>query len=114
MESGNNPQAKSPKNALGLWQFIPSTAREWGLTSSKSFDDRKNVIKSTQTAIKYLNYLLGLMLGKKIDAKFIPPEVIFESILQKHIHTTKPFRVTKFISRNSLVAQKPMMSYQRE
>ena len=57
MESGNNPQAKSPKNALGLWQFIPSTAREWGLTSSKSFDDRKNVIKSTQTAIKYLNYL---------------------------------------------------------
>ncbi len=57
MESGNNPQAQSPKNALGLWQFIPSTAKEWGLQSSNTFDDRKNVIKSTITAIKYLHWL---------------------------------------------------------
>ena len=31
LESGNNPQARSPKDALGLWQFIPATAKEWGL-----------------------------------------------------------------------------------
>ena len=57
MESGNNPQAKSPKDALGLWQFIPSTAKEWGLLSSQGTDDRKNVIESTRAAISYLNYL---------------------------------------------------------
>jgi len=57
MESGNNPQAKSPKDALGLWQFIPPTAREWGLINNIDNDERRNVIKSTKTAIKYLKYL---------------------------------------------------------
>ena len=59
MESANNPLARSPKDALGLWQFIPSTAREWGLSTLKGGDDRRNVIKSTRVAIKYLNYLHG-------------------------------------------------------
>ena len=57
MESGNNPQAKSTKDALGLWQFIPPTAREWGLINNIDNDERRNVIKSTKTAIKYLKYL---------------------------------------------------------
>ncbi|MDA7835439.1 transglycosylase SLT domain-containing protein [Methylophilaceae bacterium] len=57
MESGNNPQAKSPKDALGLWQFISPTAREWGLINNINNDERRNVIKSTKTAIKYLKYL---------------------------------------------------------
>ena len=57
IESGNNPQAKSPKDALGLWQFIPPTAKEWGLMNGVDNDERKNVIKSTRTAIRYLKYL---------------------------------------------------------
>tara|TARA_B100000768_G_scaffold33720_1_gene32255 strand:+ start:702 stop:1466 length:765 start_codon:yes stop_codon:yes gene_type:complete len=57
MESGNNPQAQSPKDALGLWQFIPPTAREWGLINNMDNDERRNVIKSTKTAIRYLKYL---------------------------------------------------------
>ena len=56
LESGNNPLARSPKDALGLWQFIPSTAKEWGLSTNR-IDDRRNVVKSTQVAIKYLKYL---------------------------------------------------------
>jgi len=56
LESGNNPLAKSPKDALGLWQFIPSTAKEWGLATNRT-DDRTNVVKSTQVAIRYLKYL---------------------------------------------------------
>jgi|TARA_B110000967_G_C18891849_1_gene567930 membrane-bound lytic murein transglycosylase D len=56
LESGNNPLAKSPKDALGLWQFIPSTAKEWGLATNR-IDNRTNVIKSTHVAIRYLKYL---------------------------------------------------------
>jgi len=56
LESGNNPLARSPKDALGLWQFIPSTAKEWGLATNR-IDNRKNVVKSTQVAIQYLKYL---------------------------------------------------------
>ena len=58
LESGNNPRAQSSKDALGLWQFIPSTAEEWGLiTSETPIDDRINVIKSTKTALRYFEYL---------------------------------------------------------
>ena len=56
LESRNNPLARSPKDALGLWQFIPSTAKEWGLATNR-IDNRKNVVKSTQVAIQYLKYL---------------------------------------------------------
>ena len=45
LESGNNPLARSPKDALGLWQFIPSTAKEWGLATNR-IDNRKNVVSS--------------------------------------------------------------------
>ena len=58
LESGNNPLARSKKNALGLWQFLPSTAREWGLSTNR-IDSRTNVIESTQAAIQYLSYLHG-------------------------------------------------------
>jgi len=56
LESRNNPLARSPKDALGLWQFIPATAKEWGLATNR-IDNRKNVVKSTQVAIQYLKYL---------------------------------------------------------
>ena len=57
VESGNNPQAKSPMNALGLWQFIPSTGREFGLGQNHVHDERTDVNKSTIAAAKYLRAL---------------------------------------------------------
>ncbi len=57
IESGNNPQARSPMNALGLWQFIPSTGYEWGLGKNQVHDERTDVNKSTMAAAKYLRYL---------------------------------------------------------
>lgn len=57
IESGNNPQARSPKNALGLWQFIPSTGSEWGLQQTAMIDERVDVQKSTVSAAKYLRFL---------------------------------------------------------
>lgn len=46
--------ARSPKDAVGLWQFIPGTGRAYGLTITDEIDERRNVIKSTKAAIAYL------------------------------------------------------------
>ncbi len=57
IESDNNPLARSPKNALGLWQFIPSTGNEWGLRDPIVGDERTDVQKSTVAAARYLKSL---------------------------------------------------------
>ncbi len=57
IESGNNPKARSQKNAVGLWQFIPETAYEYNLSESDFNDDRTDVLKSTYAAVMYLKYL---------------------------------------------------------
>lgn len=47
-------QARSSKDAVGLWQFIEPTAKRWGLRVDEYIDERKNVVKSTKAAIYYL------------------------------------------------------------
>ncbi len=56
-ESNFSPNAISKKNATGLWQFMPATARKFGLSVDEYIDERKDPIKSTKAAIKYLKYL---------------------------------------------------------
>lgn len=46
--------AMSPKSAYGIWQFIPSTAKEWGLQVDDYVDERLNIYKATEAACKYL------------------------------------------------------------
>ncbi|MFD2144258.1 lytic transglycosylase domain-containing protein [Mucilaginibacter antarcticus] len=58
VESGLK-EGTSPKGARGLWQFMPGTARSYGLKVSKSIDERLNVKKSTIAACKYLRELHG-------------------------------------------------------
>lgn len=53
IESGLT-QAKSPAGALGFWQFMPTTAKEYGLTINSEVDERMDVKKSTQAACAYL------------------------------------------------------------
>ena len=60
IESGNNPKARSQKNALGLWQFMPDTAFEYNLSESDFNDDRTDVLKSTYAAVMYLKYLYSV------------------------------------------------------
>ena len=52
--------AKSDKKAIGIWQFIPATARRYGLKIDEYVDERKDIYKSTKAAIKYLDYLHNL------------------------------------------------------
>lgn len=54
-ESGLNPRAVSPAQAVGLWQFLRTTALEYGLEVSKEVDERYHVKKSTTAACNYLN-----------------------------------------------------------
>ncbi|MGB9912114.1 MAG: lytic transglycosylase domain-containing protein [Candidatus Kapaibacteriota bacterium] len=44
----------SPKSAYGIWQFIPSTAKEWGLQVDDFIDERLNIYKATDAACRYL------------------------------------------------------------
>ena len=56
-ESYLNTKAKSDVSAVGLWQFMPITARRFGLRIDDYVDERRDAIKSTHAAIEYLKYL---------------------------------------------------------
>ncbi len=50
----------SPKGASGFWQFMPATARMYGLKVNRNVDERKNLRKSTIAAAKYIKELYGI------------------------------------------------------
>ncbi len=54
IESALNPNATSPVGAAGMWQFMAPTGRMYGLKTSAYYDERRDVQKSTDAAIKYL------------------------------------------------------------
>lgn len=54
VESSLNPRAYSPAKAAGLWQFIPSTAKQYGLEVNDDVDERYNIEKATAAACRYL------------------------------------------------------------
>jgi membrane-bound lytic murein transglycosylase D len=60
IESAYNPIAKSRSKAVGIWQFIPSTGRLYGLKQDWWQDKRRNVIDATNAALDYLQKLHAL------------------------------------------------------
>tara|TARA_Y100000768_G_C23978173_1_gene684208 strand:+ start:1001 stop:2341 length:1341 start_codon:yes stop_codon:yes gene_type:complete len=84
VESGFQPFAYSASRAAGIWQFIPPTAREYGLKMNWLYDGRRDVLESTKAATYFLgdmhrhfkgNWLLAIAsyntgagnVGKAID-----------------------------------------------
>lgn len=57
VESGYNVEVKSAMLATGIWQFIPSTAKNFNLTVNSQRDDRLDTQLSTQAALSYLKAL---------------------------------------------------------
>ena len=54
VESRFNPQALSPKGARGVWQFMPETARRYGLKVDDRRDERTDFTLSTRAAARHL------------------------------------------------------------
>lgn len=57
IESALRPHAESTKGAMGHWQFIKSTGKKYGLTIDSYVDDRRNIFKSTEAALRYFKAL---------------------------------------------------------
>ncbi len=57
VESAFKPFAYSHGRAAGLWQFIPSTGRAFGLQQTWWYDGRRDVYRSTHAALSYLTKL---------------------------------------------------------
>jgi len=53
IESSLNTRAKSPAKAVGLWQFMEGTAREYGLQVDAEVDERYHIEKATRAACQY-------------------------------------------------------------
>jgi membrane-bound lytic murein transglycosylase D len=60
IESAFNPQAFSSAKAAGMWQFIPSTGRDYNLKQNAFRDERRDVLASTNAALNYLQKLYGM------------------------------------------------------
>jgi membrane-bound lytic murein transglycosylase D len=60
IESAFNPQAMSSARASGMWQFIPSTGKDFRLKQNIFRDDRRDVLASTRAALDYLKRLYGM------------------------------------------------------
>lgn len=60
IESAFNPQALSTAQAAGMWQFIPSTGRDYKLKQTMFKDERRAVLPSTDAALSYLQRLHGM------------------------------------------------------
>ncbi len=63
IESGFRPEATSPAGAAGLWQFMPATGRWLGLQQNRLYDGRRDVIASTDAALRYFAHLANELNG---------------------------------------------------
>ena len=57
IESAYNPQAYSRMRAAGMWQFISSTGKRYGLQQNFWYDGRRDVLAATRAAMDYLQFL---------------------------------------------------------
>jgi len=57
VESAFNPRAYSRAHASGIWQFIPGTGKRFELEQNWWYDERRDIVESTNAALDYLEKL---------------------------------------------------------
>jgi hypothetical protein len=57
VESALIQRSYSPKNAVGIWQFVKYTGKKNGLKINRNYDERRDVYRATQAAANYLKFL---------------------------------------------------------
>ena len=60
LESGFNPGARSHAGAVGMWQFMPATARRYTLRVTDRMDERLDPVRSTYAAVEYFHDLIAI------------------------------------------------------
>ena len=115
VESGLNPKARSVSGAVGLWQFMYLTGKQYNLSVSSYMDERQDPFKSTESACIYFKKLYesfgdwSLVLAAYnggpgyIQRKIIDTEINDYWHLQQHLRTETRNYVPKFIAINYLM-----------
>ncbi|WP_300003741.1 murein transglycosylase D [uncultured Cedecea sp.] len=74
VESAFDPHATSSANAAGIWQFIPSTGRNYGLKQTQAYDGRRDIVASTTAALDMMQRL-----NKMFDGDWLLTVAAFNS-----------------------------------
>lgn len=91
VESGYNPLAQA-NGPTGLWQMIPTTGRNFGLTINSAYDGRKDALASTDAVLDYLQYLYDTLDQDWINAVagYNAGESVIKTAINKNKAKGKP------------------------
>lgn len=91
VESGYNPLAQA-NGPAGLWQMIPATGRNFGLTITSAYDGRKDAMASTDAVLNYLQHLYDTLDKDWINAvaAYNTGELVIKSAIDKNKAKGKP------------------------
>jgi membrane-bound lytic murein transglycosylase D len=116
VESGFDPLAHSPAQALGMWQFLDGTASIYGLMRNTWVDERRDPLKSTEAAAKYLKDLYGifhdwfLVLAAYNTGQYRVLKAIFEADSRDYWVLNLPSQTEDFVPRflaATIIAKNP-------
>ena len=95
VESAFVPEAFSSAKAAGLWQFIPSTGRNYDLEQNMWKDERRDVVESTRAALDYLQKLYDMFGDWQLAlASYNWGEGAVSRAIEKNRRAGKPTRYT--------------------
>lgn len=91
VESGYNPLAQA-NGPAGLWQMIPATGRNFGLTINSAYDGRKDALASTDAVLDYLQHLYNTLGNDWINAVagYNSGELVIKAAIDRNKAKGKP------------------------